>query len=257
MAEASMECHGRAKQLVVVFGAASIGTRGRWGADAVLRACCKVVCRLRGIDHLRGMVVLADEHRTTRVSSAVNGQQPCESQLNKCRATRRAGWKPPAGQVDLHILRPAWSQQRDQRVRGLMYPVVPGSGPPQAPTGPKQQPGNHTASSLRARAEHSPSSQAQQAHQGCQSQASTTARQVAGQGVNYSIEHAAHWGEQVAPAGAVLVTRAGEAASQGQGCKASAGILAQPALQRGQGTSIGSSSPRAQASPTIRDRHQE
>ncbi|KAJ9515307.1 hypothetical protein QJQ45_006576 [Haematococcus lacustris] len=31
-----MERHGRAKQLVLVFGAASIGTNGRWGADAVL-----------------------------------------------------------------------------------------------------------------------------------------------------------------------------------------------------------------------------
>ncbi|GFH08629.1 uncharacterized protein HaLaN_03618 [Haematococcus lacustris] len=41
MAEVSMERHGRAKQLVVFFGAASIGTRGYWGADAVLRACCK------------------------------------------------------------------------------------------------------------------------------------------------------------------------------------------------------------------------
>ncbi|GFH27168.1 hypothetical protein HaLaN_25444 [Haematococcus lacustris] len=32
-----------------------------------------------------------------------------------------------------------------------------------------------------------------------------------------SAEHAAHWGEQVAAAGAVLLARAGEAASQGQG----------------------------------------
>ncbi|KAJ9507462.1 hypothetical protein QJQ45_006461 [Haematococcus lacustris] len=31
-----------AKQLVVFFGAATNGTRGGWGADAVLRACCKV-----------------------------------------------------------------------------------------------------------------------------------------------------------------------------------------------------------------------
>ncbi|KAJ9506577.1 hypothetical protein QJQ45_004225 [Haematococcus lacustris] len=34
MAEVSMEPHGRAKQLVVFFGAASIGTRGGWGAEA-------------------------------------------------------------------------------------------------------------------------------------------------------------------------------------------------------------------------------
>ncbi|KAJ9513851.1 hypothetical protein QJQ45_020930 [Haematococcus lacustris] len=42
MAEASMKRHGHAKQLVVFFGTASIGTRGGWGADAVLCACCKV-----------------------------------------------------------------------------------------------------------------------------------------------------------------------------------------------------------------------
>ncbi|KAJ9526861.1 hypothetical protein QJQ45_017766 [Haematococcus lacustris] len=76
MAEVSIERHGRTKQLVVFFGAAGIGTRGGWGADAVLRACCKVVCRPRGTDQRRGRVVLVDEHRTSRVSSAVNGQQP-------------------------------------------------------------------------------------------------------------------------------------------------------------------------------------
>ncbi|KAJ9507037.1 hypothetical protein QJQ45_004666 [Haematococcus lacustris] len=76
MAEVSMERHGRAKQLVVFFGAAGFGTGGGWGADAVLRGCCKVVCSSRGIDQRRGRVVLVDEHRTSRVSSAVNGQQP-------------------------------------------------------------------------------------------------------------------------------------------------------------------------------------
>ncbi|KAJ9525346.1 hypothetical protein QJQ45_003251 [Haematococcus lacustris] len=126
MEELSMERHGRAKQLVVFFGAAGIGSKGGWGADAVLRACCKVVCRPRGTNQRRGRVVLVDEHRTSRVSSALNGQQPCERQLNKRRAPRPADWKPPAG------------------------------GPPQAPTGPMQQPGSHTACSLRARAQHSP-----------------------------------------------------------------------------------------------------
>ncbi|KAJ9514657.1 hypothetical protein QJQ45_028365, partial [Haematococcus lacustris] len=70
VAEVSMERHGHAKQLVVFFGAAGIGTGGGWGADAVLRACCKVVCRPRGTDQRRGRVVLVDEHRTTRVISA-------------------------------------------------------------------------------------------------------------------------------------------------------------------------------------------
>ncbi|KAJ9513447.1 hypothetical protein QJQ45_005997 [Haematococcus lacustris] len=112
MAEVSMERHGHAKQLVVFFGVASIGTRG---------------------DQRRGRVVLVDEHRTSRVSSAVNGQQPCERQLNKRRATRPAGWKPPAGQVEPRLLRPAWSQQRDQPVRGMMWcPVVAPRKPPQA-----------------------------------------------------------------------------------------------------------------------------
>ncbi|KAJ9506337.1 hypothetical protein QJQ45_004944 [Haematococcus lacustris] len=130
----SMKRHGHAKQLVVFFGAAGIGTGVGWGADAVLRACCKVVCRPKGAGQWRGRVVLVDKHRTTRVSSAVNGKQPCEEQLNKLSATRPAGWKPPAGQVDLRLLRPAWSQQRDQPVRGLMWcPVVAPRKPPQAP----------------------------------------------------------------------------------------------------------------------------
>ncbi|KAJ9509537.1 hypothetical protein QJQ45_002001 [Haematococcus lacustris] len=104
MTEVSMERHGHAKQLVVFFGAAGIGTGGGWGADAVLRACRKVVCRTRGTDQRRGRVVLVDEHRTSRVSSAVNGQQP------------------------------SWSQQRDQPVRGMMWcPVVAPRKSPQAP----------------------------------------------------------------------------------------------------------------------------
>ncbi|KAJ9519183.1 hypothetical protein QJQ45_007739 [Haematococcus lacustris] len=66
-------------------------------------------------------VVLVDEHRTTRVSSAVNGQQPCEEELDHGQLTRPADWKAPAGQLDLRLLRPAWSQQRDQPVLGLMW----------------------------------------------------------------------------------------------------------------------------------------
>ncbi|GFH10253.1 uncharacterized protein HaLaN_05534, partial [Haematococcus lacustris] len=37
MAEVSMDRHGRAKQLVVFFGAAGIDTGGGWAANAVLR----------------------------------------------------------------------------------------------------------------------------------------------------------------------------------------------------------------------------
>ncbi|KAJ9511075.1 hypothetical protein QJQ45_002836 [Haematococcus lacustris] len=106
MAEVSMERHGHAKHLVVFFGAAGIGTGGGWGADAVLRACCKLS----------------------------SGKQPCEEELNELSATRPAGWKPPARQVDLRLLRPAWSQQRDQPVRGLMWcPVVAPHKPLQPP----------------------------------------------------------------------------------------------------------------------------
>ncbi|KAJ9529259.1 hypothetical protein QJQ45_007924 [Haematococcus lacustris] len=134
MAELSMKRHNHAKQLVVFFGAATIDTGGGWGADAVLRACRKVVCRPRGTDQLQGRVVLVDEHRTSRVSSAVNGKQPCEEELDKLSATRPAGWKPPAGQVEPRLLRPAWSQERGQPVRGLVWcPVVPPRKPPQAP----------------------------------------------------------------------------------------------------------------------------
>ncbi|KAJ9523559.1 hypothetical protein QJQ45_007269 [Haematococcus lacustris] len=70
-----MERHGRAKQLVVFFGAAGIGSKGGWGADAVLRACCKVVCRPRGTDQRRGRVVLVDELHTTRPPQAPRSNQ--------------------------------------------------------------------------------------------------------------------------------------------------------------------------------------
>ncbi|GFH32256.1 hypothetical protein HaLaN_31446 [Haematococcus lacustris] len=139
MAEVSSERHGRAKQLVVFFGKAGIGTGGGWGADVVLRVCCKVVCRPRCTDQLRGRVALVDEHHTTRVSSAVNGLQPCEEELDHEQPTRRAGWKPPAGQVDLRLARPAWSQLRDQPVRGLMWcPVAAPRKPPQVPGGSQE-----------------------------------------------------------------------------------------------------------------------
>ncbi|KAJ9529410.1 hypothetical protein QJQ45_013724, partial [Haematococcus lacustris] len=42
----------------------------------------------RGKGQQRGRVVLVDEHRTSRVSSAVNGKQPCEEELNHEQPTR-------------------------------------------------------------------------------------------------------------------------------------------------------------------------
>ncbi|KAJ9533512.1 hypothetical protein QJQ45_026594 [Haematococcus lacustris] len=53
-----MERHKRVKQLVVFFGAAGVGTRGGRGADAVLRAGCKVVSRSRGTSERLVRVVL-------------------------------------------------------------------------------------------------------------------------------------------------------------------------------------------------------
>ncbi|KAJ9519124.1 hypothetical protein QJQ45_007689 [Haematococcus lacustris] len=163
-----------------------------------------------GTDQRRGRVVLVDEHRTSRVISAVIGQQPCERRLSKRRATRPADWKPPAGQVEQRLLRPAWSQQRDQPVQGLVWcPAVAPRKPPQAPCS------SHTATQPAAsepglstplpakRSKRSKRTEAEQAAEPTQpnrAKASTTARQVAGQRLQCSIEHAAHLGEQVAPA---------------------------------------------------------
>ncbi|KAJ9512416.1 hypothetical protein QJQ45_012965 [Haematococcus lacustris] len=57
-----------------------------------------------------GKVVLVDEHRTTRVNSAVNGQQPCAEELDHEEPTRRVDLKPLQGQVEHQLLRRAWSQ---------------------------------------------------------------------------------------------------------------------------------------------------
>ncbi|GFH06689.1 uncharacterized protein HaLaN_01359 [Haematococcus lacustris] len=76
-AEVSMERHGRAKQLVVFSGAAGIGTGGGWGADAVLRACCKYGDGI-GINHMAPHLLnrqLSTEVRTslTRFRSGNSG----------------------------------------------------------------------------------------------------------------------------------------------------------------------------------------
>ncbi|KAJ9509850.1 hypothetical protein QJQ45_011528 [Haematococcus lacustris] len=74
MAELSMERHNHAKQLVVFL----------WP---------------RGAGQLRGRVVLVDEHRTSRVSSTVNGKQPCEVELDKLMAPRKPPQAPRSGQA--------------------------------------------------------------------------------------------------------------------------------------------------------------
>ncbi|KAJ9530543.1 hypothetical protein QJQ45_012522 [Haematococcus lacustris] len=126
--------HGRAKQLVVFFGAATIGT----GVGEVLMRCCVPAARWCAgpgaqVSGEAGWCLWMST-APAGVSSAVNGQQPCEEKLNKLSATRPVGWKPPAGQVEPRLVRPAWSQERGQPVRGLMWcPVVALCKPPQAP----------------------------------------------------------------------------------------------------------------------------
>ncbi|KAJ9511269.1 hypothetical protein QJQ45_017138, partial [Haematococcus lacustris] len=89
--------------------------------------------------------------RTSRVSLAVNGQQPCEEQPceEQRTPTRPAGWEPPAGQVDHGLMSPAWRQQRDPPVQGLKWcPAVAPCILPQPPEA--RQP-------HRQKAEHGPS----------------------------------------------------------------------------------------------------
>ncbi|KAJ9525604.1 hypothetical protein QJQ45_003376 [Haematococcus lacustris] len=82
MAELSMERHGRAKQLVVLFGAAGIGTRGGWGADVVLRACCKVVCWPRGTEQgIMWYPVVAPRKPPQAPCSSQEATQPAASEL--------------------------------------------------------------------------------------------------------------------------------------------------------------------------------
>ncbi|KAJ9519186.1 hypothetical protein QJQ45_007744 [Haematococcus lacustris] len=66
--ESQKRC-GTRKHLVVFFGNAGIGTRGGWGAKAVLQACRKVVERPNSgkpTNRVPGKVVTVDEFRTSR-----------------------------------------------------------------------------------------------------------------------------------------------------------------------------------------------
>ncbi|KAJ9517203.1 hypothetical protein QJQ45_009039 [Haematococcus lacustris] len=116
---------GTRKQLVVFFGNASIGTRGGWGAKAVLQACRKVVERANSgkpTDRVPGKVVTVDEFRTSRVSSAMNSPQPCEAELDRSKPTRLEGWKPQPGQVQNRLLQSAWSK----RFEAPLHQATPG-----------------------------------------------------------------------------------------------------------------------------------
>ncbi|KAJ9531295.1 hypothetical protein QJQ45_006740 [Haematococcus lacustris] len=123
-ASVSQQEWGTHKQLVVFFGNAGIGTRGGWGAKAVLQACRKVVERPNSgkpTDRVPGNVVTVDEFRTSRVSSILNSPQPCEEELDSSKPTRPQGWKPKPGQVQDRLLRSAWSKRFEAPVRGLMW----------------------------------------------------------------------------------------------------------------------------------------
>ncbi|KAJ9509928.1 hypothetical protein QJQ45_011473 [Haematococcus lacustris] len=123
-ASVSLQEWGTCKQLVVFFGNAGIGTRGGWGAKALLQACRKVVERPntgKPIDRVPGRVVTVDEFRTSRVSSILNSPQPCEEELDSSKPTRPEDWKPKPGQVQDCLLRSAWSKRFAAPVRGLMW----------------------------------------------------------------------------------------------------------------------------------------
>ncbi|GFH09712.1 uncharacterized protein HaLaN_04904 [Haematococcus lacustris] len=112
-ASVSQQEWGTRKQLVVFFGSASIGTRGGWGAKAVLQACRKVVERPNSgkpTDRVPGKVVTVNDFRTSRVSSILNSPQPCEEDLDSSKPTRPEGWKPKPGQVQDRLLRSALEQ---------------------------------------------------------------------------------------------------------------------------------------------------
>ncbi|GFH14768.1 hypothetical protein HaLaN_10882 [Haematococcus lacustris] len=160
----------------------------------------------RGAGQRRGRLVLVDEHRTTRVSSAVNGQQPCEEELDHDEPIRRASWKPQAEQVEHRLLRTAWSQQRDLPVRGLMRcPVVAPRKPPQAPS--SSQEATQPAASEPGPSTPPPAKRSKR----------TKAEPGKAAKAKPSPQPGSALGEQVAPGGAVLVARAWEATSQGQG----------------------------------------
>ncbi|KAJ9533020.1 hypothetical protein QJQ45_018115, partial [Haematococcus lacustris] len=181
MAEVSIERHGRPKQLVVFFGAASIGAGGGWGADVMLRASCKVVCWPRGKDQRRGSVVLVDEHRTIWVSSVVNGKQPCEDVLDNEQPTRLAPHKPP---------QPLCSSQ------AATQPAVSETGP-STPLPAKR--------TKRTKAEHAAEPTQPTKGKGKAKGKAAKAKPAPQPGRWLDMDcHAAHLGEQVAPTGAVL-----------------------------------------------------
>ncbi|GFH21789.1 hypothetical protein HaLaN_19156 [Haematococcus lacustris] len=147
MAEVTMERHGRAKQLVVFFGIANIGTRGGWGADAVLQACCKVVCRPRGTEQLRGREGSGGYKPTSKgnlqsqppkPTSKANLQSQPPKPTSKANLQRRCLWMstaPPGlaqQEVACSPVRRSWTMSSPPGVQTA--PSRAGGTPPAAPS---------------------------------------------------------------------------------------------------------------------------
>ncbi|KAJ9525668.1 hypothetical protein QJQ45_003507 [Haematococcus lacustris] len=98
MAEVAMERHGHAKQLVVFFGAAGIGTAGGWGADAVLQACCKVVCRPRGTDQRSGPRKPPQAPRSSQAATQPAASEPGPSTPLPAKRSKRTKAEPEAAE---------------------------------------------------------------------------------------------------------------------------------------------------------------
>ncbi|KAJ9521674.1 hypothetical protein QJQ45_015266 [Haematococcus lacustris] len=170
----------------------------------------------------------------SRAGSSMYLPPPCFNSCNKDSTGALEMGQARLGCKCHRLLRPAWSQQRAQPVQGLVWSLVAlPLGPPQAPcSSPMQQPG-----SLRARAQPSKRINAEQETELSQplegtgkAKGKAAKAKLATQPGRWidrdcnrdrdrdcCAEHAAHWGGQVAPTGAVLVARAAEASSQGQG----------------------------------------
>ncbi|GFH11588.1 hypothetical protein HaLaN_07109 [Haematococcus lacustris] len=115
---------GTRNQLVVFFGNAGIGTRGGWGAKAVLQACRMVVERANSgkpTDRVPGKVVTVDEFRTSRLHQATPKDlgkwvdRDCNATLNLQRAGE-SKWRP------LELCR--WQQRARLPAKGKEYPAL-------------------------------------------------------------------------------------------------------------------------------------
>ncbi|KAJ9525478.1 hypothetical protein QJQ45_003119 [Haematococcus lacustris] len=153
--------YGYCKQRVTFFSEAGLEV-GWCDADVVLLAWRKVLGRFsrrkQEADRLPGKVVrVVEEHNTSWFGSSVDRPKPCEEQLHReQQATRLEGW-----QMDLCLVRPAWSQ----RPASAGPDVVPPGAPAPAPTAgtAARQPHSQQPQSLGPVL---PSGQVQQAHQG-------------------------------------------------------------------------------------------